>query len=923
LEDAFGSTGVTKDDVVSPAPSVIGEHYVVDRELGRGGMAIVYLCTDRRDGSRVAVKVLRHELESGVVTERFLREIAFASELDHPRIPKVLDTGMMGELPYYVMTYVEGESLKARLEREKQLPLDDAIRIVCDVIAPTAYAHKRGIVHRDIKPDNILLAADGVYVLDFGIARAIIESGVDRLTSTGIGVGTPAYMSPEQALGDRNLDARSDIYSLGCVLYEMIAGIPPFVGPTAQVIISRRFAAAPPPLKEVRDGVPEPVEAVISRALARSPADRWPTAAAFGEALQASATYVKPRAATFAFRRSSVVRATLGIVFIALVALGILAWSLAHRNQLQKAQDSLRSWDLNAAATQLRQAVTANPRDPNAKLWLAQVLMLLGAPDGDWKESALFAGDHRAELAPDDRLRADALVALSSGKYADACGLLDSLNRLQQKTGSTDYTATLALAECLRGDSAILADAASPSGFRFRASYQSAASLYEGLLDRNANNPSAYSLVVPRLKRVLVTDKAAIRPGVLRGRQTQQFYAQPSLASDTLAYIPSAPEPSGAWLTRDPNGLVAAVTRNRQRLRLIAVKWSRIAPDDPNAHETLERILESTGELDGSEISAQQALNIARRVAAKGAGGAEQRYLRELRLGTAQVRLYLKGKHFDLAGIFADSVLRWEESAQVDDSTKAAADTMVTSLAGLLGRASRVIELQRRFDATAQQARLSTGEIVTLPPQYGTESIKLLNYAAFGGPGDSVRAAVTRLTTGLGGSVPTKQLREWRTGVLIRALGLAAPVIGPEAVAELGTTSYPFIRALTAFAHRDHNGARRLLDSVAAIHGDFAPGEITMDVVFEQAWLRSALGDPAGAARDLDAALEGLPASSTILDNPIFAASLVRAMALRAELAGRAGQRDISRTWANAVFALWGKGDYITASTVERVRQFR
>jgi len=198
--------------------SVIAEHYRVERELGRGGMATVYLCTDLRDNNKVAIKVLRHEIGSAVVIERFLREIAFASELDHPQIPKVLGSGLTDGLPYYVMTYIDGESLKKRIMREAQLPIPDALKIMCDVIEPTAYAQKRGIVHRDLKPDNILISDKGVFVLDFGIARAIVESGGDKLTSTGIGVGTPSYMSPEQALGDRALDVRSDIYSLGCVM---------------------------------------------------------------------------------------------------------------------------------------------------------------------------------------------------------------------------------------------------------------------------------------------------------------------------------------------------------------------------------------------------------------------------------------------------------------------------------------------------------------------------------------------------------------------------------------------------------------------------------------------------------------------------------------------------------------------------------
>ncbi|HEY3258256.1 MAG TPA: protein kinase, partial [Gemmatimonadaceae bacterium] len=305
----------------------IAEHYVVERELGRGGMATVYLCTDKRSGNRVAVKVLRQELGSPAIVDRFLREIAFSSDLEHPRIPQVLDSGMMGDLPFYVMTYIEGESLRARLNREKQLPIRAAIQITCDIISPTAYAHARGIVHRDIKPENIILAADGVYVLDFGIARAIVESGMDRLTSTGIGIGTPAYMSPEQALGDRTLDTRSDIYSIGCVLYEMIAGIPPFVGPTAQVIISRRFAASAPPLREVREGVPESIEIAVARALAKAPADRFDSAQEMADALHAPPAPPAPPALPPIQQRSPGRRLSrLAVAVLIPLALVLAAW---------------------------------------------------------------------------------------------------------------------------------------------------------------------------------------------------------------------------------------------------------------------------------------------------------------------------------------------------------------------------------------------------------------------------------------------------------------------------------------------------------------------------------------------------------------------------------------------------------------------
>ena len=273
-------------DPKSPPPRILAEHYRVERELGRGGMATVYLCTDTRTDRLVAVKLLRPELGNAVTIERFVREIALVSELHHPRIPEVLDSGAIGELPFYVMTYVDGEPLRALLRREEQLSIADAVRIACQVIEPMAYAHDRGVLHRDIKPENILISDAGVHVLDFGIARAIIESAGERLTATGVAIGTPAYMSPEQAVGNRDLDSRSDIYSLACVVYEMLAGVQPFEGPTPQVLMARRFAAPPRPIRQIRPDVPLSIERALVKALAREPEDRWTSANAFGEALR-------------------------------------------------------------------------------------------------------------------------------------------------------------------------------------------------------------------------------------------------------------------------------------------------------------------------------------------------------------------------------------------------------------------------------------------------------------------------------------------------------------------------------------------------------------------------------------------------------------------------------------------------------------
>ena len=249
-------------------------------------MATVYLCTDTRLGEQVAVKVLLPELGDAVTMERFEREITFASELKHPRIPEVLTSGAIGKVPFYVMRYVKGEPLRNRIRRETTLPVKDALEIAQQVIETMVYAHKAGILHRDIKPENILLSDDGVHVLDFGIARAIEEAGGERLTATGLTVGTPTYMSPEQVLGSRDLNERSDVYGLACVIYEMLAGVPPFDGPNRQAIMARRFAAPPTPIRRLRPEVPEVVEKALQKALEKEAKNRFPTAAEFGAALR-------------------------------------------------------------------------------------------------------------------------------------------------------------------------------------------------------------------------------------------------------------------------------------------------------------------------------------------------------------------------------------------------------------------------------------------------------------------------------------------------------------------------------------------------------------------------------------------------------------------------------------------------------------
>jgi serine/threonine-protein kinase len=264
----------------------LSDGYRLDRELGRGGMATVYLAEDLKHARRVAIKVLRPELiTSGEEAARFLREIRIAAHLSHPQIVPVHDSGERDGFLYFVMPYIGGESLRQRLVREGRLPVDEALGIARSVAAALDYAHRQNVVHRDIKPENILLHEGQAVVADFGIARAITVAAADDVTARGLAVGTPAYMSPEQAAAERELDGRSDLYSLACVVYEMLTGEPPFAGLNAQATLSRHLVATPPPVRSRRPVVPESVERAVLRALAKSPAERFGTTSEFATAL--------------------------------------------------------------------------------------------------------------------------------------------------------------------------------------------------------------------------------------------------------------------------------------------------------------------------------------------------------------------------------------------------------------------------------------------------------------------------------------------------------------------------------------------------------------------------------------------------------------------------------------------------------------
>ncbi len=315
--------------------NALADRYAIDREIGRGGMATVFLAEDLKHGRRVAVKVLEPELASSLGSDRFLREIETAARLNHPHIVGLIESGDADGFLYYVMPYMAGDSLRDRLDRERELPVDEAVQIAREVASGLDHAHEQGIVHRDIKPGNIMLSGGHAVVADFGIARAVDEAGGERVTKTGISLGSPIYMSPEQAAGSETVDGRTDIYALGCVVYEMLAGEPPYSGKSTASIVARKQLETAPRLGELRETVPAGVEDAVARALARSPADRFASAGEFADALEAPS---EPRQR----QRSSIARTVIAAAFV--IAIAATGWLLGPGSRVTPAEASdLRS----------------------------------------------------------------------------------------------------------------------------------------------------------------------------------------------------------------------------------------------------------------------------------------------------------------------------------------------------------------------------------------------------------------------------------------------------------------------------------------------------------------------------------------------------------------------------------------------------
>jgi serine/threonine-protein kinase len=389
-------------EIPSHLAADLADRYAIERELGAGGMATVYLAQDLKHNRKVALKVLRMEVAQTLGADRFLREIEIAAKLRHPHILPLYDSGTAGDAFYYVMPLAEGESLRDRLDREKQLPVPDALKISREVADALAYAHSQGVVHRDIKPENILLESGHAVVADFGIARAIGSAAGTTLTEAGMAIGTPTYMSPEQAAGESEVDGRSDVYSLACVTYEMLAGQPPFTGPTVESVVRQHLTTDPRSVETIRTAVPPRIAQAVTQALAKVPSDRHTTAAEFGAALETTEdreSMVRPAAARPR-------RAGAGLAAVAVILLAALGgWWVASRGGGGETLEIVqRDWVLVAAFDGSADITERQMAREFVRNGLDQSSMVMSVPDDDIRRGL-------ALMERPDTTRVDATVA--------------------------------------------------------------------------------------------------------------------------------------------------------------------------------------------------------------------------------------------------------------------------------------------------------------------------------------------------------------------------------------------------------------------------------------------------------------------------------------------------------------------------------
>ncbi len=1028
-----------------PLTGLFAERYVIERELGHGATAVVYLAQDNKHNRAIALKVLSKDLAHALGPERFLREIQFTTRLHHPHILPIFDSGEWNGMLYYVLPYVRGESLRQKIDRETQLPIEECVRIACEVADALAHAHSQGIVHRDVKPENIMLSDGHALLADFGIARTLDVHTGERLTSSGLIVGTSAYMSPEQAAGEEKIDARSDIYSLACVLYETIAGVQAFTGPTTQSVIAQRFKHTPRPVSTYRPQVPEYLENALVKALAISPADRYSSMKDFAAALPDTPTAARDRRGApfrrmihgkqkaFGFAAAALVvisaafvavnppghwsspfarRPALDSTTYAVIPFGaagqvsnrdlgaatgihraLAKWSgitlvdpatitdairarpemkidealdlarkegagklirvnaaldatlydvatraavsdisredlngdttpfpaavtallrlpgapktaqggagrttsLASWRAYGRAHAALLRWDLATARINFQSAVAADPAFSAARVWSATVAEWISprADSASWQDDAIRASGAAGSLAPREAGIAAAIGAMARGDYPRACA---SYRRLVL-ADSLDFAAWYGIGECHARDKLVVPSRASSSGWVFRSSPRAALDAY---VHAFRIEPRAYDLAsLDGLQRLFPISSNRLRPGVGPASSHQTFVAFPAIDHDTLAFFPSPP--SGLSSLPAPPTRKQAIAANLNTLLAFASSWVRSAPSSANGYEALAELLEASGDIGESRTgmpSASAAISRAVQLSSDS--------VQRIRLVAMEVRLRVKRGELVRARQLADSLLTNVTSSNSDIGEELA------GTAALTGRLRLTVRYIGSFLGTFGGS---------VPPKVRETANVVLAHAILGDCGTSSKSALADFERSLQSYVAETDRGRVRTMMSSRAMGMSAPCTnGASALSVIGASDR-WLRMEQAAARGEFARVRAMFDTLAEKRRSLLPGDLSPDYTFQEAWVRTVIGDTAGAIKQLDLALGALPSiGASPLRDPGGAAGLVRAMILRADLAQKTGDHSIASRYATAAAILWAGADNELQPEVARMK---
>jgi len=858
------------------------DRYEILREAGRGASAVVYFARDLRHHRSVALKALNPDV-SAVAGERFLREIEVSAGMQHPHILPTYDSGIAGGRLYFVMPFVDGGSLRQRLEKEPTLPVDEALRYAHEIAIAIAFAHDRGIVHRDIKPENILFYHDHACLADFGLARAMEEIDV-RVTAHGMVVGTPAYMSPEQ-LSDGEFDGRSDVYALACVLYEMLAGRHAFSGSTPREQLQQRLNEPPAPVRDHRSDVPASVDRLLSRALAKKRDDRFQNAHELASAIEESRLEISTGRAPDK-RRIDGRRAAGRPVLWATAAALVLAVTAV-------------------AAPPIRTAVAKNRAEANARASaLADVRVVQALELGRRVGSEAFAlaasrlGTTRSRLRGRDSLYAEGLIALGAGGFQAACANFDQV----RARDSLDAMAWYGLGDCQALDSDVVRDSRSASGWRFRSSWSAAANAYvRAATLAPATNRSLKYAMLSNLLPITASQVRVGRSGGGEGTARQLFAAHPSAEGDSVAFVPfpMADVVAGKPAVLSPS-LPEALRRNRDLLVAAARRWTASFPDNAEAFEALAAGHEARGELGSDDEGAGGALRKARQLARTPDD--------QQRLAASEVRLRIKRGELESALDLADSLI----AASPPTPTREQAGRLV-GLAAFTGRVGREAELR-------SIAFASRNADAGIPPQVTAPASRLFARAAAGVCDDSLLVLRRTLDTLLESYSQPVRRAQVRRDLMTRPMSLAYPCFGARAFDGL-PRALPLDAAQRAAAGGDRRRAAALLDSTEAARNVFLPGEVALDFVVQEARLRASIGDTAAAIRRLDRVLRALPTLSQFaVREEAQAAAIGRAFLLRAELARGVGDAAQQQLWARQALLVWRHADPSLAPAIERLR---